>query len=203
MSGIFAAAGVAGVQTDNAVIVVSATGPVLSYAAVIDNATTDPIFVVGAGDGPALTPTVTRTASNGPSPTRTPTAPGSTSTRTPSRTPTQTFTATRTPAVGPVRIVYVGLNGMNFVDATNGSSTSAISAGTTIEWRWVDGEHSTTSGTCGEKTCTPDGRWNSEKYDPPFTFSWTFNTPGTFPYYCLNHEATMQGTVVVGPAAAR
>ena len=36
--------------TDNAVIVVSASHEVFSYAAVIDNATTDPIFVRGAED---------------------------------------------------------------------------------------------------------------------------------------------------------
>jgi plastocyanin len=50
VSGIFTVAGAADHDTANAVIVVSATGEVFSYAAVIDNNTTDPIFVRGAED---------------------------------------------------------------------------------------------------------------------------------------------------------
>jgi plastocyanin len=64
VSGIFAAANVGSTATSNATIAVAATGDVFSYAAVIDNATTDPIFVVGApdqtptGGGSAQTKTV-------------------------------------------------------------------------------------------------------------------------------------------------
>jgi hypothetical protein len=49
---IFAAVGAASQTTSNAAVVVdgSGVGPLFSYAAVIDNATTDPIFVVGAKD---------------------------------------------------------------------------------------------------------------------------------------------------------
>lgn len=49
---IFAAVGAAATSTSNAVVVVDGGGasPLLSYAAVIDNETTDPIFVVGAED---------------------------------------------------------------------------------------------------------------------------------------------------------
>ncbi len=50
VSGIFGAAGQAGHVTENAVITVAASGEVFSYAAVIDNTTTDPIFVRGAED---------------------------------------------------------------------------------------------------------------------------------------------------------
>jgi hypothetical protein len=50
VSRIFNEAGQAGHVTENAVILVSATGEVFSYAAVIDNNTTDPIFVRGAED---------------------------------------------------------------------------------------------------------------------------------------------------------
>lgn len=189
VSGIFAAAGVAGVQTQNAVVTVSATAPVMSYAAVIDNATTDPIFVVGENDGAVVTPTATRTASSGPSPTRTATI-----------TPTRTATPTRTPTTRPNRVVLVGLNGMNFVDTTTGNSNTTITAGTTVEWRWVEAEHSTTSGTCGETACTPNGLWDSQKQDTPYTFTRTFNTTGTFPYFCVNHEVSMQGVVRVNPA---
>jgi plastocyanin len=63
VSGIFAAANVPGTATSNATIAVSSDVDVFSYAAVIDNATTDPIFVVGAEDqtptGTAQTRTIT------------------------------------------------------------------------------------------------------------------------------------------------
>ena len=65
VSGIFEAAGATGLSTQNAVIVVSAATPVFSYAAVLDNRTTDPIFVVGAPD---------QLQAGAPSPTPTPTA---------------------------------------------------------------------------------------------------------------------------------
>jgi plastocyanin len=47
---IFEEANQGGHVTEDAVVVVSATGEVFSYAAVIDNNTTDPIFVRGAED---------------------------------------------------------------------------------------------------------------------------------------------------------
>ena len=61
-NGIFALAHVGTLVTDSAVIVATATQPVFTYAAVIDNNTTDPIFVIGAPDQPAQPITaVTRT----------------------------------------------------------------------------------------------------------------------------------------------
>ncbi len=94
VSGIFSAAGAAAFETENAAITVLASGPVFSYAAVIDNATTDPIFVVGAEDGPPGTPTITNT----PTITFTPSV-----TFTPSMTftPSLTFTASLTPTITP------------------------------------------------------------------------------------------------------
>jgi len=47
---IFLAAGDAGHATGNAIILVTSTGDAFTYAAVIDNNTTDPIFVRGAED---------------------------------------------------------------------------------------------------------------------------------------------------------
>jgi len=61
VSGIFSAAGQAGHVTENAVVVVSGSGEVFSYAAVIDNATTDPIFVRGAEDRAPVAAPATRT----------------------------------------------------------------------------------------------------------------------------------------------
>ncbi|MEX1246306.1 MAG: hypothetical protein WEB59_13285 [Thermoanaerobaculia bacterium] len=232
VSGIFEAADAGDVSSDNAVIVVSASEPVFSYAAVIDNATSDPIFVVGAPDQaatrtpsptaatatPTLTATATPTGSPTQTPTRTPTGPTPTSTATPTATftptvstatatptRTQTFTRTPTPSQTPtptpppgVRFVGVGQNGDNFVDGDSGTNVSTIQVGTTIQWNWISGLHSTTSGTC-TPNCFPDTRWTSGELTPPATFSRTFNEQGTFPYYCTEHGVMMTGTVVVNP----
>jgi len=183
---IFLAAGQDGHATENAVIVVVASHEVFSYAAVIDNNTTDPIFVVGAEDqpfqettptGPTQTPTV-------PVATQTPTVPGP--------------TVTPTPPVGGTRTVNVGQGGTNFVDQVSGNSTTTIPVGTTVTWTWVGSPHSVTSGAC--PPCQHDDNFGTEQsFSPPHTFSFTFNTPGTFPYYCTVHLSAMTGTVVVTP----
>ena len=177
---IFDVAGDAGHATENAVIVVSSTQAVFSYAAVIDNHTTDPIFVVGAQDLPqqAITPS---------GPTATPTQRAATATPTPTRTPT--------PPSGS-RIVNVGQGGTNFVDQVSGNSTTTIHVGESVRWTWVGGTHSSTSGPC--PPCSGDGTWNSN-IKSSGTFERTFNQAGTFPYFCIPHATSMTGTVIVNP----
>ena len=186
VSGIFNAAGQGGLVTDNAVVVVSASNEVFSYAAVIDNNTTDPIFVVGAEDLPQqpITP-------GGP----TATPPGATATQTPTRTPTRTPTQ---PSGNITRNVSVGPGGVTvFRDEVSGNSTSTIRVGDTIRWSWAGGmEHSSTSGPC--PPCNGDGLWNSGVMFSG-SFSRTFNEPGSFPYFCIPHQSDMTGTVVVNP----
>ncbi len=90
----------------------------------------------------------------------------------------------------------MGQGGGNaFADQQTGGSTTTITAGTTVQWVWVSGLHSTTSGTCGT-VCTPDGVWDSG-IGSGMTFSHTFNQAGTFPYFCKVHGAMMTGTVIV------
>ena len=69
----------------------------------------------------------------------------------------------------------------------------SIQPGDTVEWDWVSGVHSATSGVPGN----PDGTFDSGVHTVPFTFSHTFTTPGSFPYYCMVHGAMMVGTVNV------
>jgi plastocyanin len=175
VSGIFSAAGVAGTVTDNAVIVVSAATQVFSYAAVIDNNTTDPIFVVGAEDNPvqAFTPQVTSTPSQS-TPTPTPPSP----------------TVTPTPGTGGVQNVNVGSGGNRFVDSVSGDSTTTITRGTTVHWIF-NGFHSTTSQNGSAE------QWDSGEHSSGFTFDRQFNNPGSFPYFCTVHGLMMSGTVVV------
>lgn len=54
--------------------------------------------------------------------------------------------------------------------------------------------HTTTSGTNG----VPDGLWDSGNMSPNDSFSFVFDTLGTFPYYCTLHwQLGMTGVIVV------
>ncbi len=67
-----------------------------------------------------------------------------------------------------------------------------INTGDTVQWIWRGSGHSTTA---------DDNSWDSGVQDSPFTYSHTFPTAGTYPYYCSQHGAPggigMAGTVVV------
>lgn|GEM_PF-4960862 len=86
--------------------------------------------------------------------------------------------------------VQVAANGLTFTP-----QNVTINVGDTVEWVWVGSGHSTTSGTPGN----PDGIWDSGVHNAPFTFSFTFTTPGTFPYFCTPHGGCcgMIGSVTV------
>jgi plastocyanin len=107
----------------------------------------------------------------------------------------QAQAATRAVQVSP------STNQFMFVDAVSGNSSTTINLGDTVTWEW-NGTfmHSTTSGTgCSNGGCAPDGRWDSGVTTSPHNFSVTFNTPGTFPYFCIVHGMSMGmvGTVTV------
>ena len=105
-------------------------------------------------------------------------------------------------ALAATRTVHVGHNGGDdFFDEQSQTSTSTINVGDTVMWTWDSGFHSTTSGSCPGGSCSPDGTWDAGLHTAPNSFSFTFNTAGTFPYYCREHLAMMQGTIVVQSAA--
>ncbi len=116
-------------------------------------------------------------------------------TMTAARTVPPGATPTPNPSPGGSRVVNVGQAGNAFVDQQSGTSTTTIAAGGTVQWSWVSGTHSTTSGSCSG-ACTPDGLWNSGA-GSGMVFSRTFNQVGTFRYFCLVHGAMMTGTVIV------
>src|SRR5262252_6166978 len=74
-------------------------------------------------------------------------------------------------------------------------SSVTIQVGDTVQWNWGSSAHSATSGTPGN----PDGLWDSGVLNKNATFSFTFNTAGTFSYYCTPHGSCcgMIGTVIV------
>ncbi|MFL6528235.1 MAG: PQQ-dependent sugar dehydrogenase [Chthoniobacterales bacterium] len=66
-----------------------------------------------------------------------------------------------------------------------------IHPGDTVHWIWASSNHSVTSSTAGES-------YDSDVHNPTFTFDHTFNSTGSFDYFCKFHgQAFMNGTVVV------
>src|ERR1700730_9154838 len=68
-----------------------------------------------------------------------------------------------------------------------------IATGDTVDWVWATGFHSVHSGT--PDFPTPD--FDSGTHGVPFSFSHTFATAGSFPYFCLVHGALMTSSVEV------
>lgn len=68
-----------------------------------------------------------------------------------------------------------------------------IAAGTTVQWtNNGSNQHTVTSG-----TGSPDGTFDSGLLNTGKTFSFTFNSVGTYPYYCQVHGTSMSGTITV------
>jgi plastocyanin len=133
--------------------------------------------------GPGPVPQATATPAPPGAPTATPTPPG-----------VPTATPTALPSIA--KIVDVGPGGGNtFTDRESGNTTTTIRPGDSVQWVWVSGVHSTTSGSC-TGACQPDGTWDSGA-GSGMTFTHTFMQAGTFPYFCTVHGSMMQGTVVV------
>jgi len=74
-------------------------------------------------------------------------------------------------------------------------SSVTILPGDTVRWTWSAGGHSSTSGTPG----APNGLWDSGILNQGAAFTHTFNTMGSFPYYCTPHGLCcgMTGRVTV------
>jgi plastocyanin len=176
VNAIFNAAGAGGLNTDNAVILVVASAPIFSYAAVIDNNTTDPYLVIGAQDVPQqpITPVGTTPTPTVPAPTATPTPPAA-------------------------QTAQVNIGSDFFQDQASGNSTTTIHVGDSVKWTWIGSPHSTTSGSCSGGGCSPDGHWDSNINNSGHTFTFAFSQAGTFPYYCRVHLSAMTGSVVVQP----
>src|SRR5690348_10253834 len=75
--------------------------------------------------------------------------------------------------------------------------------GDQVVWVWEGSFHSSTSGTSTSTNATPDGLWNSGVNSQPHSFTNTFNSPGTYTYYCSVHFSIgMTGAVNVASVPA-
>jgi plastocyanin len=96
--------------------------------------------------------------------------------------------------------VLVGSSGKVFTPAITN-----IAVNDQVIWTWggpLGIPHSTTSGTVSGAgagaTATPDGLWNSGLAVVAHSFTNTFSSAGTFPYYCQVHYTNgMIGTIIV------
>src|SRR5262245_27097468 len=71
-------------------------------------------------------------------------------------------------------------------------SPVTIHVGDKVRWTCHIGSRTTTSGKPG----MPNRLWNSGVLIPGATFTHTFNSVGTFPYYCTQHGQTSQVIVL-------
>jgi plastocyanin len=95
------------------------------------------------------------------------------------------------PATATTFNVTVGPRGTLVFDP----ASVTIHPGDQVKWTWDSNFHSTTSGSPG----LPNNLWDSGIQNQGATFTRTFNTAGTFPYYCITHGGCcgMVGTVMV------
>ena len=63
-----------------------------------------------------------------------------------------------------------------------------VKAGTTVTWKNLDGEPHT--------VVSPDGVFHSHALDQGDTFTFKFDTPGTYKYICSIHPKMMAAIVV-------
>lgn len=113
----------------------------------------------------------------------------------------------------------VTLEGFFFIDESNGTSTTEITAGESVSWHWIKFCHSVTA------TSVPKGAQSfTTRGGPPInpngfppddqdelvkpegdnnSYTVTFTVPGTYEYQCVHHASVgMTGTVVVEEAEA-
>jgi PKD repeat protein len=105
-------------------------------------------------------------------------------------------------------VVNVGASGSTtFIDQTSGTNATTIHVGDTVQWNWMSGPHTVTSGTCQPGGgyygggCTGDGNWDAGVHTASYSFSKTFDREGSFPYYCAVHGSMMIGVVMVQAAS--
>src|SRR4051794_4215731 len=81
---------------------------------------------------------------------------------------------------------------VTIVDFAFQPASLEVTAGTTVTW--------TNSGAAPHTVTADDGAFDSGTLQPGSTFSFTFDTPGTFAYHCEIHP-NMTATIIVTQGA--
>ena len=103
------------------------------------------------------------------------------------------------PSTGyPTPTPMAGMTNVSIHNMMFDSQSITVRVGTLVMWKNNETNgvpHTVTSGTPN----APSGVFDSGNLNPGQGFQFTFNTPGTFQYYCRIHGAAMTGTVTVIP----
>lgn len=84
----------------------------------------------------------------------------------------------------------ISLSGSSFSPAN-----ATIKAGESVTWVWNGGSHTVTNGTDPN---LPETRLFDEPQKSSGSFTYTFTTPGSYPYFCRVHFTMgMKGTITV------
>jgi len=75
-----------------------------------------------------------------------------------------------------------------------------ITAGDTVTWNFIQGFHTATQCGADFSPCPLSGGFDSDIVDPGLTYSRTFDTAGTYWYYCALHPSDMKGRIIVAEA---
>ena len=144
------------------------------------------VLLAASCSSTATTPTTTFTRTTPTSTTTTTTGSTTFTTTTPTTTTTTkdtTTTTTETTTTTTTQNVAVIIQDFAF-----SPSSVTITVGSTVIWQ----NHDSTSHTVTSDT----GLFNSGTLSNGGTFSFTFNTPGTYNYHCSIHSS-MHGTIIV------
>ncbi|MCA9278046.1 MAG: hypothetical protein H6815_04570 [Phycisphaeraceae bacterium] len=93
----------------------------------------------------------------------------------------------------------VALDGADFVynSQTNMNIDLQINVGDTVRWTWISGRHNVVSGTPGSPMAGSVFSSGGLAL-PPMVYEFTFDTPGTYDYFCEAHAGLgMVSQVVV------
>ena len=104
------------------------------------------------------------------------------------------------PSVASAAVIKVG--GMESPDAVFVPDSVQIAAGDTVQWYQINGDHTSTSGVDSNDP-NAGSDYNGVFGSAPMTFSFQFNTPGSYANFCIPHEIFgMKGKIVVTPTVA-
>ena len=99
----------------------------------------------------------------------------------------------RASATGPSAAAVAPANGVTIHTFMFGPATLDVTAGTTVTWANQDSIlHTVTSGTPGHG----DGLFGHNLNGAGSSYTFVFDSPGRYPYFCSIHNV-MRGTIVV------
>jgi plastocyanin len=78
---------------------------------------------------------------------------------------------------------------VSIVDFAFQPGSLGVAAGATVTW--------TNKGNAPHTVTSDNGLFDSGQIAPGLSFTWTFDTPGTYTYHCSIHPQVMNGSIVV------